>query len=304
MIVHDRTRLTVPLFFMKELPRKTRTAPTPFAYPAAFLVLFLLLTVQVHAQGPAPEEILASVCSLSLTRCIPLPPEHADCTAAASAVSATAVRIMTPLRRGSGSILSIDTEAVRLVTANHVVEDVESGNAVFDGGFQAPFRVEARDEDRDVALLSVGTHALPWTLLLELRTVTADAQTDKTGTSASPSAGDAVFCFHGSEVHVGVVVTGEAAIAGPDDPALSRDTALSRDIALSHDTARKTPAPTRICCLLEALPGMSGGGVFDDRGYYIGMIYGGEEGDGSLLLVTPADAVLALMRSDYTHEQN
>ena len=248
MIVHDRTRLTVPLIFFNRNNKMRTCFPDKFiriliriaGAAVACTAFFMCARTTVLAQGPSPAEIRSSMLELGLTGVQPLPAP--DLQEAAGCVRATQTDVRTETLHGRGSIIGLTDREIRILTAAHVTAGAEQGRITFPvgetGGYECTCRVERTDEASDTAVLTVAAGDVPDIVFLGLRAVTPDAD---------PPAEEEIFCIFDGGVSAGT-------------------------------RAEEKAADGFFTCLLDAVPGMSGAGIFNARGGFAGILIGGETG--------------------------
>ena len=250
---------------------------------AAIVLAISLPGGMAQAQGPRPGEILSQVL------------EHEELVAPSPGVGEeTALRPCVARisagdeRFGSGVITRIGTDGIYVLTCAHVADQVSETDpelyvTLFTGGEYA-VEVAEVSETRDVALLKVDIAALAPDELLRLRCVrgmvevTAGervyALTDESSLITNPFVyGLSDYDLTGTHTHVGKsVVTGEVISPGIGVEVLHREL-----MALD----------------LEAVPGMSGGGVFTRDGSLAGIVVGRVDsgGEGGVTVAEPAGAI-------------
>lgn len=147
---------------------------------------------------------------------------------------------------GCGNIWKIGKKNITVITASHVIEDKEDISVFFWTGDKVKAKVFTDNKKLDYCLLTVTPDD---TKSLDITAVTPAKSLPKTG--------DDIFMvipyFHTASAGI---------VAGPE--------------VYSEDFGQNL-----IHCYVDVNEGMSGGGLFDNSGNYLGILLGGsEEGDG------------------------
>ncbi|MBO5291951.1 MAG: trypsin-like peptidase domain-containing protein [Lachnospiraceae bacterium] len=150
---------------------------------------------------------------------------------------------------GSGVLWSTDGEQLIVVTNQHVIREGDSGSITFADGTNASFSVLFSDAERDVAFLGVRLLAL-------------SEQTRRAVRLVSCSAGCYEALESGSEIGL-VGTAGDGSRISYIGEVIDRAWAVS-DFEIPMLYVKS-----------QAEPGMSGGGMFDAHGHYVGMLTGG-----------------------------
>ena len=176
---------------------------------------------------------------------------------------------------GSGSIWEIGEDCITVVTASHVISDPEDISALFPGGSVFKAEIVTNDPSRDYCFLVIrpgdggrGGEAFDGINCTQVRPATS-----------LPDAGARVFMalpFSLKSDNIGTVgLEGE-----------NSDTSVSVGTVISPSVYSEDFSENVIFCNIDVSEGMSGGGLFDDAGDYLGFLIGGtDEGAGVFLPV-------------------
>ncbi len=212
-------------------------------------------------QTTTPEGDYKAITGLNLAQTAVLSKE--DTRKAYENILCSCVRIQAGEHYGSGSIFRMLEDEMILVTNSHVLQywDEES-YVTFFGGRAESAAVLGMSEKADVGFLSVPTESFSWEELLRFRNVrlwepaASRSSAKETGRSgAGDSEGTAYF--------------GVDMATDPYHPVMEEGEIISFSMYL-EDFEREMIYGTG-----SAVPGMSGSGVFDGYGYYLGMLTGG-----------------------------
>lgn len=163
------------------------------------------------------------------------------------------VRLKANGHYGSGSILLLKEDEIIIVGNRHLLQYWDEDSFVtFPGGAAESGRVLGISEEADIGFLSVPTGRFPWQELLELRNVRPLGGGAEDGESLLPGGGLLLVDMASDAYH----------------PVMKRGELLSPCFYL-EDFGMEMLYGTG-----EALPGMSGSGVFDGYGNYLGMLTG------------------------------
>ncbi len=155
---------------------------------------------------------------------------------------------------GCGNIWKIGKKTITVVTASHVIDDKEDITVHFWNGDYAKAQVFTNNSQKDYCLLTVKVSD---TGKLDLNAVAPSQNLPK------------------GEESIFMVI--------PDYDTASAGTIANPDI-YSEDFAQNV-----IYCYVDVNEGMSGGGLFNNSGKYLGLLLGGsDEGEGVFL---PADKI-------------
>ncbi len=153
---------------------------------------------------------------------------------------------------GSGVLFDVRGDKLIVLTNYHVLVYGESGNLYFTDGTDAPFSLLYGDRERDVAFLEVAASNLTEETLQKIRLVCCLPE-------------DSRVFQKGMEL--GLLGMGETDWRGTKGTLLDSCWYLD-DFGMEM-----------LYLEGDAKPGMSGGAVLDERGYYIGMITGSNGGE-------------------------
>ncbi len=181
--------------------------------------------------------------------------EHPEDTNIADLLQKTASETMVQIKAdtlyGSGIIYKMNEEAVVIVTAAHVIEDAENVQVQFVDGTTVTCSNHMVSSNADVGFLILETNSLPKGCLEQYKYVSTDKESfDKLQT------GD------------GIIVMGsiDAVAANAYEGEILEPWIYVEDFQ-QYMMIGKT----------HALSGMSGGGIFDQNGHFIGILCGGNE---------------------------
>ncbi len=196
---------------------------------------------------------------------------------------------------GSGSIWTLDHDGIYIVTNRHVLEtyqvyaqqDVNRCYVVFACGEAARIEYLGVSEQHDVGFIRVDWDEIPGAALASLRSVRIAEEL--------PEKGSAVMAVHSADV----------ACQGPDDDHVNLSLRESGIADAGHWGTVAEPRAyienldrEMMYLSCDAQPGMSGGGVFDSDGLYVGMLTGGSlsdsgESTGEAVAVSTQDIMAA-----------
>lgn len=201
---------------------------------------------------------------------------------------------------GSGNIYEITKTEVKILTCAHVCADKNRGSdaeketgeicITFFNGYSVRATSLFLDRNADLALLSVRTKEIPASILLQLKKITLSKDL--------PSAGSSLFLVHEAE----------PPFTDKKNAASGRQTANTnlprREVFMEvfagtvyrQKTLVKELGKERMEASCQALPGMSGGGAFDEIGGYIGMLEGGTFRNEAFLI--PSSEILRIIRQE------
>lgn len=246
---------------------------------ALLLPLLCLLVVLPGKEAAAAEEALPPLIQattleedyrirlrLNLTG-TPRVPE-ADRQEAFEKVLSSCVRIQVEGHYGSGSIYKMTEQEVVIATNRHVLQYWnEDSYVTFMNGASVPGRLLGVSDTADVGFVAVSVQEIGYELIWFLHTV----RCMEPGETGALEQGDAYFAVNMSSRGQAPVCCEGVVV----EPQIWLD-AFQMPMLLGKG---------------EAVPGMSGGGIFDLHGSYLGMVTGGtEEG---ITAAVPVDAVAA-----------
>jgi len=150
---------------------------------------------------------------------------------------------------GSGNIWKIGKKTITVITASHVIDDKEDITVYFWNGDHASAQIFTNNAENDYCLLTVKVDD----------TKKIDIEEVKPGKNL-PESGENIFM---------VIPDYNTASAG---------------LVASPETFSEDFNQNVIYCYLDVNEGMSGGGLFDYKGRYLGLLLGGsDEGEGVFL---------------------
>ena len=150
---------------------------------------------------------------------------------------------------GSGNIWKIGKKTITVITASHVIDDKEDITVYFWNGDHASAQVFTNNEEKDFCLLTVKVDD---TKKIDIKEVKPEKNL--------PESGENIFM---------VIPDYNTASAG---------------LVASPETFSEDFNQNVIYCYLDVNEGMSGGGLFDYKGRYLGLLLGGsDEGEGVFL---------------------
>ena len=226
----------------------------------------------------APDEDFAVCLYLEANLFAIRPLARGGVAAAFESVRPSVVQIVGNDTYGSGNIYEITGEEVKILNCAHVCADQntesdaekETGEIriTFFNGYSVRATRLFLDQNADLALLSVWTKEIPANILLQLKKITL--------TKDLPPAGSPLFLVHEAEP---LQMEQKSASSGTQMTNTDRQQEISMEafagMVYRQKTLVKELGKERIYASCKALPGMSGGGAFDDKGGYIGMLEGG-----------------------------
>lgn len=178
---------------------------------------------------------------------------------AIEAVAKTAAKVKSDIAEGSGNIRSISPTYIDVVTAFHIIGNEGAAVSIsFYDGVTVEGKVLRSSESKDIALVRVSRKDIK----KAAKDLGLDGSMDYNSIRLHTEpifSQDDIFIQDGREGTVSVGFVGSADEYIPDF-----------DMNM-------------IYCLCEVDPGMSGGGLFDSNGNYLGILLGGSE-DGSVCL--------------------
>ena len=167
----------------------------------------------------------------------------------------TSVTIDSGKLSGSGNIWKIGKKTITVITASHVIDDKEDITVYFWNGDHASAQVFTNNTKKDYCLLTVKVDDTKKIDIEELKPA-----------KALPESGANIFM---------VIPDYNTASAG---------------LVASPDTFSEDFNQDVIYCYLDVNEGMSGGGLFDYKGRYLGLLLGGsDEGEGVFLSTDKID---------------
>lgn len=232
-------------------------------YKISFVILFSLCIAQpVRAQAKEPslpphliqsvseQDIYEGMIALQLLQCPVLKEE--DPETACKNVRDSVVRIDMGKAYGSGVVYRLHADGAVIATNRHVLVywSDESGAVCFPQGWYVSARIIGSAQDCDVGFLWVDGQELGLEALMELRSVSVDEKVYD-----NLQEGAAAFCL-GADRALNEIVYQEARVEETD----RYIEAFGGEMLYGHGFAKE---------------GMSGGGIFDGYGHFIGLLSGG-----------------------------
>lgn len=167
---------------------------------------------------------------------------------------AAAVRVITQRQQGSGVCFAAAGGNLRIVTCAHVLDGETQGKVIFSDGAEHGFVCAAADTERDVAVLEVSLTDMAQETREAVRLV---------------STGGACYKRLTQEDEIGLI--------GFDE---GRRTEITGNV-IANGWFLADFGMEMLYIKCSAKPGMSGGGLFDSHGHYVGMLSGGTEEEGA-----------------------
>ena len=301
MVILDITRLTVLLMYKKIMDENRLKNTTPNNHKlchrrllaAAVIILFSVavitqntfFTIKAYANGPSDEEVFNSMLSLNETRTGVLAADSfqtGDVNAAFVLVRPCIVQMHINGSYGSGTIYSIEEDYITIITNRHVLDNWNDGDnryvIFYDGAVVAPELVGV-SEDVDVGMIRVQIADIPYEELIHYRSINySESIFDQL------DADENVFSI-GSDNEIRLSV---------DDDRISiygQNTGIANSVysgvVVSTDIYVTNLDKNMVYCYCYAAPGMSGGGMFDSFGHYIGMLTGGTANEEAVAIRLP-----------------
>lgn len=180
---------------------------------------------------------------------------------------------------GSGNIYEITKNEVKILTCAHVCADKNRGSdaeketgeigITFFNGYSVRATSLFLDRNADLALLSVRTKEIPASILLQLKKAALSKDL--------PSVGSPLFLVHEAEPPFTDKKSAASGNQTANKELPGREVFMEAfaGTVYRQKTLVKELGKERMEASCQALPGMSGGGAFDERGGYIGMLEGG-----------------------------
>ncbi len=263
-----------------------------FLYIVFIVSIFLTNPLGVFAQGPFPDEIADNLLSLNGFN-IPQTSFNYDDTEGvltdAYNVRGSYVQLRIGSSYGAGSIYSIDEDKILILTAAHVLNKYsasEKNYAIFFNGIIGNTRPVYKNKTYDVAIMSVETSIFSSYDLMNLRCVTIDKSAFSRFEKANSKA---VFALD-SELTVNPLKNqkydfygNDTKIAGSYIYGPVKNTSI-----MVTDFGYKM-----LYAKCSAHNGMSGGGVFDMKCNFVGILAGGSDND-EMVAVRLSDVITAI----------
>lgn len=166
------------------------------------------------------------------------------------------VRIQANGYYGSGSIFQMLEDEIIIVTNRHVLQYWEEDSYVtFFNGAVSPAVLLGTSKEADVGFISVPAGRFTWEELLAFRNIRIPSKADKEGMRENPVEGEKIFLVNMAE--------------NPKRPLKEEGEIISPLVYMEEFQMEMLYGKG------NAVPGMSGSGVFDGYGQYLGMLTGG-----------------------------
>ncbi len=249
-----------------------------FAFISTILTIlsFMISGLTTHAAGPMPSEIAESMLSLCAFETSPIndvPYDSEDSVYdVAYSVRPSSVQIQVGDNYGEGSIFSIDEENISILTAAHVLEGNDVPLVIFYSGTIADCNITYIDSILDVAIATVPTTEIDAYDLIHLKTI----RTDASSFNEFEKETDPIVITLDSERAVNPRKNQKYNMYGSGTgiaESYMYGTLLKSEILVDAMGYKMLYAKC------SAHSGMSGSGVFDTHGNYIGLLNGGTDND-------------------------
>ncbi|WP_026523189.1 S1 family peptidase [Butyrivibrio sp. MB2005] len=268
----------------------------------SLLIIILFNPIKASAHGPMPSEIARDMLSVDAFSMSPIDnnfESEQDVIETALYIRPSYVRIQIGNHYGEGTIISVDEDEIRILTAAHVMRvytEKDMIYTVFYNGLVKESKLLYIDENVDAALISVPTSEIDPSDLIHLKSAPISEKAFNAFEKKSSEiviALDSEPCafpeknqnydFYGNGTKVA-----ESYIYG---------TAINTNILVTNFGYKMLYAKC------SAHEGMSGGGVFDINGNLVGVLAGGTEND-EMVAVRLVDVikVLSYFEAASTHE--
>ncbi len=248
-----------------------------FVFVSTILTItsFMISGLTTHAAGPMPSEIAESMISLDAFETSPIDDAQYDSEDSvydvALNVRPSSVQIQIGGSYGEGSIFSIDDRNISILTAAHVLNSTQAPPLViFYTGAIAEANITYIDSTLDAAILSVPTDNIDAYDLIHLKRI----RTDTTS-----------FYKFEKEINPIVITLDSERTVNPKQNQIYNINGSGTGIAESYmygtllnpEILVTTFGYKMLYAKCSAHSGMSGGGVFDTHGNYIGLLNGGTD---------------------------
>lgn len=263
-------------------------------------LLPVLSALLLAGRALAPDEGFAVRLYLEADLFAIRPLARGDVASSFERVRPSVVQIVGKDTFGSGNIYEITKNEVKILTCAHVCADQNRGSdaeketgeirITFFNGYSVRATSLFLDQNADLALLSVLMKEIPANILLQLKKITL--------TKDLPSVGSPLFLVHEAEPPF----TDKKSAASGNQTANRK--LPGRGVFMEafagtvyrQKTLVKELGKERMEANCQALPGMSGGGAFDERGGYIGMLEGGTFQNEAFLI--PTSEILRIVHQE------
>ncbi|WP_081846768.1 S1 family peptidase [Butyrivibrio sp. AE3004] len=274
---------------------KTNCIINLLAASLIFLSGLILSSSMVHAQGPMPSEIAKDMIS---TNAFTAPLNKSDIATDTGVVRTalnmrpSAIQLQVGKEYGSGNIIQITNDKIYILTARHVVKNwSESDNhyVIFFNGRVADAELVTMNDDFDAAIVSVSTALLNDFDIMNLRSVAINLS----ATSTFDKEKNQIVIALDSNHRINAKEIQNYSYFG-DDTGIGCKYVYGSVINPNIMVAEYGYKMMYVKC--DAHGGMSGGGVYDIYGNYMGILVGGTD-KGEMVAVRVSD--IATMLKDY-----
>ncbi|MBE5836265.1 MAG: trypsin-like peptidase domain-containing protein [Butyrivibrio sp.] len=270
---------------------------------ATIIIVFYASGSISYAQGPSDEEVFNGMVELNITanRIISYDAgdpvsniteteskedqtetESPDVNQAYSYVRPTIVQIHSNGFYGSGTIYSIEKDYITIISNKHVLEDWNKGTnnyVIFYDGAVTNAELIGLSDNTDLGMIRVDTSELMYEELIHYRSINYDESVyDSLVTD------DTVFTIGSDMLIKNTVEDDKVSIYGINSGIGS---SLYSGVLVNSDIYVTNLDRNMIYCYCYAQPGMSGGGIFDGYGHYLGMLTGGTSDDEAVAVRLP-----------------
>lgn len=205
-----------------------------------------------------------------------------DVNQAYSYVRPTIVQIHSNGFYGSGTIYSIEKDYITIISNKHVLEDWNKGTnnyVIFYDGAVTNAELIGLSDSTDLGMIRVDTSELMYEELIHYRSINYDESVyDSLVTD------DTVFTIGSDNLLKNTVEDDKVSIYGINSGIGS---SLYSGVLVNSDIYVTNLDRNMIYCYCYAQPGMSGGGIFDGYGHYLGMLTGGTSDDEAVAVRLP-----------------
>lgn len=205
-----------------------------------------------------------------------------DVNQAYSYVRPTIVQIHSNGFYGSGTIYSIEKDYITIISNKHVLEDWNKGTnnyVIFYDGAVTNAELIGLSDSTDLGMIRVDTSELMYEELIHYRSINYDESVyDSLVTD------DTVFTIGSDMLIKNTVEDDKVSIYGINSGIGS---SLYSGVLVNSDIYVTNLDRNMIYCYCYAQPGMSGGGIFDVYGHYLGMLTGGTSDDEAVAVRLP-----------------
>ena len=246
------------------------------SYVLYIITILGAFSIKTHAQGPMPDEIARDMMSCNAFT-VPVSEATAETEdnlmQTALGVRPATVQIQVGSEYGTGNIISINNEKITIITAKHVVkkwDDEKSNYVIFYNGAIADAALEAVDGYYDAAVISVKTADVDDFNLIRLRKIQLDYNIIN---DFDQKKNEVVFSLDSEHV-VNAKETQTYEYYG-NSTGIGGKYIYGR--VINPDIMVNDYGYNMVYVKCDAHSGMSGGGVFDIDGNYVGMLVGGSD---------------------------